>query len=42
MKWVKEKGHKPAGSMWESYLTDPGEEKDQSKWQTKLFLPIAK
>lgn len=40
-KWVSEKGYKPTGGVWESYTTDPSEEKDQSKWQTKLFLPIA-
>lgn len=40
-KWVGDQGYQPAGGHWEAYLTDPGQEADQSKWQTKLFLPIA-
>jgi effector-binding domain-containing protein len=28
------------GGMWEQYLTDPDAEPDQSKWQTRIFLPI--
>ena len=41
MKRVSEKGYKPTGSMWESYVTDPTDEADKSKWETKLLLPIA-
>ena len=40
-KWAVKRGHKPAGDPWEHYLTDPGDEPDQKKWQTKLYLPIA-
>jgi len=39
--WASKNGHKPSGGVWEYYLTDPGKEPDQSKWQTKLYLPIA-
>ncbi len=40
-KWAAENGHKPTGGLWEYYLTDPTLEKDQSKWQTKVQLPVA-
>ena len=40
-KWVSDKGYKATSGVWESYVTDPSKEKDQSKWQTKLFLVIA-
>lgn len=28
------------GAPWESYITDPGVEKDTLKWQTDVFYPI--
>lgn len=34
-------GVAPADLMWEQYLTDPGEEPDQSKWQTQVIWPAA-
>ena len=39
-KWVENQGRKPAGPGWESYLTDPGEEPDPSKWVTEVYLPV--
>ena len=27
--------------MWESYLTDPGEQPDPSSWQTLIVVPLA-
>ena len=30
---------RPVG-MWEQYITDPSAEPDQSKWQTRIFVPI--
>ena len=40
MKWVEEEGLQAAGAPWEVYVTDPGEEPDQSKWRTDIFFPI--
>ena len=40
-KWVSENAYKATGGVWESFVTDPSKEQDPSKWQTKLFLPIA-
>ncbi len=39
--WARKNGKKVTGGVWESYLTDPGQEPDPNKYQTKLFLPIA-
>jgi effector-binding domain-containing protein len=39
--WARKNGHKPIGGVWEYYLTDPGQEPDPNKWQTKLYLLIA-
>lgn len=41
-KWAIDHGYTPASPLWELYLTDPGQEPDQSKWQTQLFQPIKK
>lgn len=38
--WMAAQKVKPAGAMWEVYLTDPEIEKDQSKLQTQIFWPI--
>lgn len=40
MKWIEDEGLQPAGAPWEVYVTDPGEEPDQSKWRTDIFFPI--
>lgn len=29
-----------SGPSWEVYLTDPREERDPSKWQTRIVIPI--
>lgn len=39
--WVKQHDMRPAGAMWESYLTDPNAEPDASKWRTDVYLPVA-
>ena len=38
--WLEKSGKKAAGPVWEAYLTDPGEQPDPNKYQTKLFLPL--
>ena len=40
MKWMEEEGLQPACAPWEVYVTDPGEEPDQSKWRTDIFFPV--
>lgn len=37
---VNEHGLKMNGACWEEYVTDPGTEKDSSKWLTKIYYPI--
>lgn len=34
--WLKENGKTAKGAPFEEYVTDPGTEKDQSKWLTKV------
>lgn len=38
--WVKEQGIQAMGPAWESYITDPGQEPDSSKWKTLLVWSI--
>lgn len=38
--WVQAEGLAPEAS-WEEYLTDPRQEPDSSKWQTKLCVKVA-
>jgi effector-binding domain-containing protein len=38
--YVKENGKKINGPFWEVYLTDPGMEKDTTKWKTDIFCPV--
>ena len=38
--WAEEQGEEPAGPFWESYVTDPREEPDSSKWVTEISLPV--
>jgi len=33
-------GDRAAGPFWESYVTNPREEPDSSKWITEIFLPL--
>jgi effector-binding domain-containing protein len=37
---VEEAGLKISGACWEEYITDPGVEKDSSKWHTKIYYPV--
>lgn len=39
--WMTEQGLQPSDDMWEFYLTDPSEEPDSAKWQTKVVWPVA-
>jgi effector-binding domain-containing protein len=38
--WVAAEGREIAGPGFESYLTDPGDEPDASKWMTQVCLPV--
>ena len=38
--WMQSQGLQAAGAPWESYVTDPGAEPDQSKWRTDIFFPV--
>ena len=38
--FVADQGEKAAGPPWESYLTDPGDEPDPSKWKTLVVIPL--
>lgn len=38
--WMGSQGLQPASAPWEIYVTDPGEEPDQSKWRTDIFFPV--
>lgn len=39
--WAQEQGEEPAGGSWETYVTDPREEPDSSKWITDIVVPLA-
>lgn len=40
--WVEvaDKGLKATGLCWDEYVTDPGEEPDDTKWQTDLYVAV--
>jgi effector-binding domain-containing protein len=38
--WIKEKGYLVEEDMWETYLTNPCEVPDKSRWMTEIFWPI--
>lgn len=38
--WAAEHGE-TVTAAWEVYVTDPGEEPDQSKWRTEVFAALA-
>jgi effector-binding domain-containing protein len=40
-KWLAEQGRQPAGPPWDSYVTDPMQEPDASKWRTDVYYPLA-
>ena len=39
--WMAEHGTMATSFMWESYLTDPGDEPDPSTWRTLIVWPTA-
>jgi effector-binding domain-containing protein len=38
--WVAAHGRRPAGWLWEQYITDPSLNPDPSSWQTELNRPL--
>lgn len=38
--WLAKEGRSPTGAPWESYVTDPTEQPDPEKWETRLFHPL--
>jgi len=42
MAWIRKNGYQVEENMWETYLTNPAEEPDKSKWMTRIFLPMKK
>ena len=38
--WMAARGLTPAGTMWESYLSDPEAEPDPATWRTRITWPI--
>ena len=40
-KYMQENNLQMAGSPWEVYVTDPGNEPDASKWITEIYYPLA-
>jgi len=39
-KYIKASGKQIAGNPWEIYITDPGVEKDTTRWETDIFFPV--
>lgn len=39
--WLADHGRRPAGGMWECYLTDPSAEPDPANWRTEIYCPLA-
>jgi effector-binding domain-containing protein/uncharacterized protein YndB with AHSA1/START domain len=39
-KWITENHKTKNGAPWEVYVTDPGTEKDTTKWQTDIYFPV--
>ena len=40
--WITAQGLVPGGTMWETYLTDPQQEPDPTKWRTQIFWPVTR
>lgn len=38
--WITKNGKTIDGAPWEVYVTDPGNEPDQSKWLTEIYYPV--
>lgn len=41
-RFARAQGKQPGGAAWEVFLTNPVQERDQSRWRTKVFLPLAR
>jgi AraC family transcriptional regulator len=39
--WIRDQGLTPAGSPWESYVTDPADYPNPADWKTEVFWPLA-
>ena len=39
-KWLEENERDAAGHPWEVYVTDPGNEPDNTKWVTEVYYPL--
>lgn len=39
--WFQSNNRQKAGAPWEDYVTDPGAEKDSTKWETGIYWPVA-
>ncbi|MBN1241018.1 MAG: GyrI-like domain-containing protein [Gammaproteobacteria bacterium] len=39
-RWIEERGARPGGAPWESYVTDPGEVPDPEDWRTEVYWPV--
>jgi AraC family transcriptional regulator len=40
--WIRDQGLTPAGSPWESYVTDPADYPNPADWKTEIFWPLAR
>lgn len=38
--WAKANGKSVSGGPWEIYVSDPSQQPDPAKWETKVFLPL--
>ena len=38
--WCESHGRQPAGPNWEFYVTDPGDQKDPTRWRTEVQTPL--
>lgn len=39
--WIASQGLKPAGDLWEHYVTGPESEPDSTQWRTELIQPLS-
>jgi AraC family transcriptional regulator len=38
--WISRQGYEREGAPWEVYITDPGEESDPERWETRIYWPV--
>lgn len=38
--YVRRERLETAGMCWEEYVTDPGDEPDPAKWETRVYWPV--